>query len=105
MGNYIIKDIENKKYKKFVIWLTDKNMFSYLVDLEEDLGNISGFILIDQIVITGKKDRFLELEILNGRFDLKSANIVSSAFIKNINELKKLTEDTLKDYNAKEVIL
>lgn len=76
---FIIKEINEGDYNRFLLWMSFESLIDHLDNIEEDPSIIhsSGRILIDQLFITGDgKNRFICCNFENGKLDLKTAHVV-----------------------------
>ena len=79
MNTFVIKDINEGDYDRFLLWLSLESLIDHLSSIEEspNIINSSGKILIDQLFITGDGDnRFICCEFKNGKLDLNTAHVV-----------------------------
>lgn len=80
MQNFILKEINQDGYDRFLLCLSFDGLATCLNSIEAslELAHSSGKILIDQLLITGNNDnRFLSCDFSNGRLDFKTAHIVN----------------------------
>ena len=95
MQNFILKEINQDGYDRFLLCLSFDGLATCLNSIEAslELAHTSGKILIDQLLITGNNDnRFLSCDFSNGRLDFKTAkNIMNIAM--EIIESKETGED------------
>lgn len=80
MNEFIIFDTNVDGYDKYVLCLSCENLLSYIRRIESALveETRNERILIDQLLITGNgTNRFVSCKFSNGRFDVKTAQIVT----------------------------
>jgi len=79
MCEYIIKEIDVDGYDKYLLCLTSESLINCFASIEASpkLANVSGRMLIDQLLITGDGDnRFLCCYYRNGKIDVTTATNV-----------------------------
>lgn len=88
MKNYILVNLMNEEYQKFLICLTYESILNYLNDIQNEIviKESAGTLLIDQLLVTGNsKNRFISCVYSNGKINLSSAmNVRPKANIKHI---------------------
>lgn len=76
MCEYIIKEIDVDGYDKYLLCLNSESLIDCFASIEgfHKLANVSGRLLIDQLLITGNGDnRFLCCNYNNGKIDVTTA--------------------------------
>lgn len=93
--------IQSKEYNYFIICLSYESILNYINDIENEIGENKDkrTILIDQLLVSGNgKNRFLSVNICNGKIDLVSAkNVDAKPYYHQLtcSELRK-NKDVLK---------
>ena len=80
MNEYTIIKTNVESYDRLVLCLSFESLLTYLKKIENVLAedNMDEKILIDQLLITGNgNNRFMSLSFSNGRFDIKTARVVT----------------------------
>ena len=80
MNEYIIFNTNADGYDKHVLCLTCESLLTYIIKIESALAEETRNerIFIDQLLITGNgTNRFVSCKFSNGRFDVKTAQIVT----------------------------
>ena len=80
MNKFIIKNISECGYTRFLLWLSSESSVEYLGNIEDSqsIANTSGKILIDQLFLTGNgENRFISCYFNDGKIDMTTVAIVN----------------------------
>lgn len=77
MKDYVLYELNEKMYGVFLLCLSHENIFSFCEEVEQELfiQNSSGYILLDQLLVTGNRDnRFVAIPYDYGKIDFSKAH-------------------------------
>ena len=80
MNRYILKNLNDNKYNRYLLCLTYDSILNYIDLLENDnvIKNSKGVLLIDQLLVCGNgKNRYITCEYNNGNILLTSAQNIT----------------------------
>lgn len=96
MSDFIIKATNKDGYDRFLLWLSSESLLDHMDCIEEsqDIINVSGKILIDQLLLTGNEyNRFITFNLVNGKLDFRTAKIVTPPYSYRIETINLLREN------------
>lgn len=97
MNGFVIENLINEQYDKFLLCLTFESIINYLNDIEssDEISGKSGKLIIDQLLVTGNgKNRFICCNFHDGKIDISSTKNANPS-----DNIKRESVRLLKEYS------
>ena len=112
MGSYLLHQLNDAQYDYLVLCLTYESILNYLDQLESDLQNKRGKLLVDQLLVTGNgRNRFIACDFRDGEIILSTAknikpdNIYKELTTKLLQQNSKMLKCSILSDHQRELIL